>query len=181
MKASGTRYEYIGCPDVTDHVPSVDPVHSWSRAMDRLRRWSRALSTFSLALATAFALPDGGRAQDTDVAATVRAREMAFAQSMADRDFEAFLTFVSTEAIFFNGDQPLRGRDAVARAWRPFFEGPDAPFSWQPSVVEVLESGRLAISSGPVYNPAGEEAGRFNSIWRLEADGQWMVIFDKGS
>jgi len=32
-----------------------------------------------------------------------------------------------------------------------------------------------------VLNPVGEEIGRFNSIWRLEADGQWRVIFDKGS
>lgn len=114
-------------------------------------------------------------------AAEVEAREIAFAKTMADRDLEAFLSYVSPEAIFFSGSEPLRGREAVAKAWAPFFEGPEAPFSWQPDVVEVLESGGLALSSGPVRNAPGEEIGRFNSIWRKDVDGQWRVIFDKGS
>ena len=56
-----------------------------------------------------------------------------------------------------------------------------ASFSWHLNVVEVLDSGDLAISSGPILNAEGKELGRFNSIWRREADGQWRVIFDKGS
>ena len=111
----------------------------------------------------------------------VKAREIAFAKTMADRDLDAFLTFVSPEAVFFNGNEPLRGRDAVAEAWAPFFEGETSPFSWHPDVTEVLESGRLALSSGPVLAASGEEVGRFNSIWRKDADGQWRVVFDKGS
>jgi ketosteroid isomerase-like protein len=115
------------------------------------------------------------------LAAEVETREIAFAKTMADRDFEAFLTFISPEAIFFNGNDALRGRDAIGEGWAAFFEGEAAPFSWHPDVVEVLESGRLALSSGPVRSPSGEIVGRFNSIWRRDADGQWWVIFDKGS
>jgi ketosteroid isomerase-like protein len=135
-------------------------------------------------------MPEPGLAQaDTEPtpyvygsgAEDVRAREIAFAQTMADRDFEAFLTFVSPEAVFFAGNTPLRGKDAVGEFWARFFEGDAAPFSWSPDVVQVLESGDLALSSGPVFGPDGEEGGRFNSIWRLEDDGQWYVIFDKGS
>ena len=61
------------------------------------------------------------------------------------------------------------------------FSGPEAPLSWGPDVVEVLASGALALSSGPVLRPNGEQSGRFNSVWRKEADGVWRVIFDKGS
>ena len=111
----------------------------------------------------------------------VKAREIAFAKTMADRDFETFLTFISPEVVFFNGNEPLRGHKAISKAWAPFFEGETAPFSWHPDVVEVLDSGRLALSSGPVRRPSGETAGRFNSIWRKDKDGQWRVIFDKGS
>ena len=100
---------------------------------------------------------------------------------MADRDLQAFLTFIAPEAVFFAGDQPLRGRAAVAGAWAPFFEDAEAPFSWYPDTVEVLESGGLALSSGPVITASGEQAGRFNTIWRLDADGEWRVVFDKGS
>jgi ketosteroid isomerase-like protein len=111
----------------------------------------------------------------------VRSREIAFARTMTDRDLDAFLGFNAPEAVFFNGNEALRGRDAIARAWAPFFEGPTAPFSWHPDVVEVLESGSLALTSGPVRDPAGDEVGRFNSVWRKDADGRWRVVFDKGS
>lgn len=125
--------------------------------------------------------PSAGGGQIQGAAAAVEAREIAFAKTMADRDLDAFLTFVSPEAIFFNGNEPLRGRDAVARAWAPFFEGADAPFSWHPDTIEVLDSGQLALSSGPVRGVSGEDIGRFNSIWRKDEDGQWRVVFDRGS
>jgi hypothetical protein len=47
--------------------------------------------------------------------------------------------------------------------------------------VEVLASGALALTSGPVRDAAGAVVGRFNSVWRREPDGVWMVVFDKGS
>lgn len=110
----------------------------------------------------------------------VRARETAFAKTMADRDLAAFGLFIADEAVFF-GAQPLRGRMRVVAAWSRFFEGTAAPFSWAPDTVEVLASGTLALTSGPVTDADGKPAGRFNSIWRREADGVWRVVFDKGS
>lgn len=60
--------------------------------------------------------PSGLKGQAGEPAAEVRARETAFSQTMADRDLDAFLTLISPEAIFFNGNEPLRGLDAIARA-----------------------------------------------------------------
>jgi ketosteroid isomerase-like protein len=120
-------------------------------------------------------------AQVDPVAVQVESREIAFAKAMTDRDFDAFLTFVSPEAVFFNGNEALVGRDVIAQAWAPFFEGPAAPFSWHPDVVQVLESGLLALTSGPVRGTTGEVVGRFNSVWRKDPDGQWRVVFDKAS
>ena len=65
--------------------------------------------------------------------------------------------------------------------WKRFYEGPTAPFSWQPETVEVLDSGDLALSSGPVRDPQGKLVATFTSIWRLEAPGTWRIIFDKGN
>ncbi|MDF2178967.1 nuclear transport factor 2 family protein [Aliiglaciecola sp. CAU 1673] len=118
--------------------------------------------------------------QATPVADEVKATEQAFADSMANRDFPAFEAFLSEEAIFFSGNGVLRGKQAVAEHWKRFFEEAEAPFSWQPIQVEVLNSGELAHSSGPVFNSKGEEFAQFNSIWRKEKDGQWRIVFDKG-
>ena len=120
------------------------------------------------------------RVQEADLQDQVRSTEIAFAKTMADRDHEAFTAFLSEETVFFNGLVPLRGKQVVSDAWAPFFGEPQAPFSWEPEVVEVLDSGTLAISSGPVKDPEGNRVGTFNSVWRLESSGEWKIIFDKG-
>lgn len=106
--------------------------------------------------------------------------ERTFARSMAERDHEAFVRHLSEHALFYAPNRVLRGRAEVAAAWKPFFEGPQAPFSWEPDQVEVLGDGSLAHSSGPVRDPAGKLVGRFNSVWRQEAPGVWRIVFDKG-
>ena len=106
--------------------------------------------------------------------------ERAFARTMAQRDFEGFASFLAGETVFFAGDNPLEGKQAVMDAWRGFYEAESAPFSWEPATVVVLESGTLALSTGPVFDPAGQQVATFTSIWRLEAPGKWRIVFDKG-
>lgn len=106
--------------------------------------------------------------------------ETAFAATMAARDHAAFVSFLAEETVWFSSKGTQRGKDTVARDWKRFYEGPQAPFSWKPTEVEVLDSGTLAISSGPVFDPDGKQIAVYNSIWRLEAPGQWRIIFDKG-
>ena len=106
--------------------------------------------------------------------------ERAFARSMAERNFAAFTALLSEHAVFWDGDAVLRGKAAVAAAWKPLFDGPKAPFSWAPDQVQVLADGTLALSTGPVLDPAGKPIARFNSVWRLEAPGIWRIVFDKG-
>ena len=116
-----------------------------------------------------------------DLRQQVENTERAFAQTMADRDFAAFLSFLSEEAVFFSGETPLRGKQQVTETWKPYYEMQDAPFSWEPERVVVLDSGTLALSTGPVYDPGGKLIATFTSIWRLEAPGKWRIIFDKGN
>jgi ketosteroid isomerase-like protein len=116
-----------------------------------------------------------------DARSEVFAAERAFARSMAERDFAAFGRHVAEDSVFFDGREVLRGRAAVLTGWKSLFDGPQAPFSWDPDQVEVLDSGRLALSTGPVRNARGEVIARFNSIWMRMPDGRWQVVFDKGS
>jgi ketosteroid isomerase-like protein len=110
----------------------------------------------------------------------VRKTEIAFAKTMADRDAAAFEKFLASDTIFLSNGQPTRGPKAVVERWKRFFEGPNAPFSWAPEFVEVLDSGTIALSTGPVRDPAGKRVGTFNSVWRRESDGQWKIVLDNG-
>ena len=145
--------------------------------MGFLATLSRRLAASAVLL---IALSSGAQPSLDARRAEVFAAERAFARSMAERDFAAFGRYVAEDSVFFSGTTPLRGRAAVLAAWQPFFAGPDAPFSWEPDQVEVLESGELALSTGLVQNPEGVVTARFNSIWQRQPDGRWLVIFDKG-
>lgn len=135
-----------------------------------------ALSGFVFGCAT-----PGRDADVAKLAQQVFETERAFARTMADRDLAAFTTFLSDETVFFSGEKPLRGKDQVAGWWKRFYEGPEAPFSWEPEQVEVLGSGSLALSTGPVRDPSGKLIGTFTSIWRQEEPGRWRIVFDRGN
>jgi ketosteroid isomerase-like protein len=139
-----------------------------------LHRWLVVVAAMTLAIGTAAAQGSLEVRREE-----VFAAERAFARSMAERDFAAFGRYVAEDCVFF-GETALHGREAVLAAWKPFFDGAQAPFSWEPDQVEVLASGDLALSTGLVKNPAGNVTARFNSIWQRQADGRWQVIFDKG-
>jgi hypothetical protein len=44
----------------------------------------------------------------------------------------------------------------------------------------VLDSGKLAQSGGPVFDPNGTITARYSAIWRRNGTGKWEIIFDKG-
>jgi ketosteroid isomerase-like protein len=132
-------------------------------------------ATIAMATPIAFAAPT-----NEELKQQVTETEKAFAATMAKRDFTAFSTFISEEAVFWSGPKPLHGKEAIAAFWKRFYEKPEAPFSWEPDNVEVVASGTLAHSTGPVYDPKGKLFSRFNSVWRQEAPGKWRIVFDKG-
>ena len=109
----------------------------------------------------------------------VRATEIAFAKTLADRDVRTFRQMIAPDVIWL-ADAPLRGPDAVLTRWQKYFDGPKAPFSWAPEIVEVQQGGKLALSTGPVFSPDGKRVGTYTSIWRRDASGDWKIIFDRG-
>ncbi len=153
--------------------------------------WRQRMRTFCLAIllfALGGGLLVGGRARRPAARPTpgrirqqVLETERAFARSMAERDHAAFASFLSSDAIFFGTEGPLRGSEQIAADWQRYFEADAAPFSWEPEQVEVLDSGELALTSGPVHDPQGALIGTFTSIWRREAPDQWRIVFDKGN
>jgi len=131
-------------------------------------------------LASCASLPPS-TTRDDELRQQVMATERAFAKTMADRDFAAFKTFIADDAVFFSGTRTLRGKQQVSDAWQRLYATPAVPFSWVPEQVEVLATGNLALSSGPVLDPTGKPIATFMSIWRAESPGVWRIVFDKGN
>jgi hypothetical protein len=113
------------------------------------------------------------RAQ-ANLAGQVRAAETAFAKSMADRNAAAFASLIADEAVFFGGKGDARqGR---GRRMEAVLRRPGRAFR-EPAEVEVLASGTLGFTSGPVYDPQGGRIGTFNPCGsgRSMARGRWCL------
>jgi ketosteroid isomerase-like protein len=122
-----------------------------------------------------------------DLADDVRCREIGFSKSVEAQDHESFASFIDPDARFVSVGV-TRAREAIAEAWGVFFTGDVPSIKWRPIVIEVLESGDLALSRGPYRIIDKDENGEltegwgtFNSVWRLTEDGEWLVVFDAGS
>jgi ketosteroid isomerase-like protein len=117
-----------------------------------------------------------------DIAATaaeVKAAEIAFAKTMADRRFDRFADFVAEDAVF-NGRDVQIGRATILQVWKMYFDAPKAPFSWAPDAIAPTADRRYAISTGLVHDASGKLTGRFTTIWRKDADGHWRAVADQG-
>lgn len=138
-----------------------------------------------LLLAAAACLLLGAPLAAEDLADELRAAELAFASSVAERDAERFASFLDEDAIFL-GATALRGRAAIVEGWAVFFAEGGPELTWRPEVVELRPDG-LGLTRGPytltATAPDGSESatsGTFTSIWRRGAEGGWKVIFDAG-
>ena len=55
----------------------------------------------------------------------VRATEIAFAKTLADRDVKTFTSMIAPDVIWL-ADKPLRGPAEVLTSWQKFFDAPTA-------------------------------------------------------
>src|SRR5690348_8933145 len=94
--------------------------------------------------------------QQADPAQEVRETEAAFAKTMTNRDLAAFSRFIAADAVFLAGEQPLRGKSQVVEGWKRLYERSATSFLREPQDIELLDSGRLARSSGPVHDADGK-------------------------
>lgn len=122
-----------------------------------------------------------------DTSDEVRCREIGFSKAAEAQDHAAFVAYIDSDARFVS-ESVLRGPAAIGEAWSVFFQADGPRIRWRPQYVEVLRDGTLALSRGPyrvvTRNEAGDEVeawGTFNSVWRLQADGSWKIVFDAGS
>ena len=117
------------------------------------------------------------------------------AMMQADRDFdlaagerniERFLSFVAENAAFDSAEG--RGRDAVRKAWAPFFATSGPTLRWTPTRAESLVGGDVGYTIGTWERHTKDDRGndvvrrgQYLTVWRKQKDGGWRAEFDTGS
>src|SRR5262245_24043880 len=124
----------------------------------------------------------GDRQTAADV--IVKADE-AFNQSVQERNLSRFLSFIGENATFSGGmPNEIKGRDAVAKDWAPFFEKNGPTLVWKPIKGELLGAGDLGYTVGTsefrstVDGKVRVRHGNYLTVWRKQADGSWKVVYD---
>ena len=110
-----------------------------------------------------------------------------FLRAKASRSAASAGNATNGHAIFF-GKGVARGKNAVSKAWLPFFTDRTLFLKWYPTDVEISSSGDLGYSIGE-YERIGKDAsgnpatvtGNYVSIWRKQRDGRWKIVLDIGT
>ena len=94
----------------------------------------------------------------------IMAADRDFNQAVADRDMNRFLALVAETATFNGGTaQEIHGRDAVGKAWAPFFRVDGPRLTWKPTKAEVLVGGDVGYTVGTWERRARTGSGQTKS------------------
>jgi len=151
-------------------------------------RLSAVVLMSASAIAAAQRPPKSEPARMSPAECEVWARELSFAQSVADHDAAAFASHIDSGAAFgASQPQPTRGREEIAKRWAGIVEGKRFKLSWYPTRTTIGSAGDVAWSSGPsLFEDLDPKAtqrfriGAFHSVWHRGTDGVWRVLFDDG-
>ena len=106
-------------------------------------------------------------------------------KSVSDRDIERVLEYYADDAVWLVPKFPMSGKDEIREFWERDFAGPDYALAWEPTKVEVSQSGDLAYTLGKWSGEEKDEEGNIKTfggayvaVWRKAADGTWKLVVD---
>jgi len=97
---------------------------------------------------------------------------------------KAFLYYADENAVLNRGNKIIKGKAAIAQH---FDDNPInyTLFNWQPTFIEVSESGDMAYTYGDYqYEALGKDGkvskgqGIFHTVWKKQTNGQWRYVWD---
>lgn len=101
-------------------------------------------------------------------------------------DMEAFVSFFAEDGHFLTPDGPLAvGAESIAQTASQLFTAPGFSLTWKATKADVSNSGDLGYTIGTFElamndaegNPVTRN-GKYTTVWRKRADGQWKVVAD---
>jgi ketosteroid isomerase-like protein len=126
-----------------------------------------------------------------EMKAALMAADRAFAKATADKGLDGWVGFMADDVAKVRrpGEKLVVGKDAVRRADAEILADKNRKLVWQPVDAHAFADGNTGVTSGryKVVGPDkdGKEVvlatGGYVTVWRLERDGAWKVVFDTGS
>ncbi|MBV8214717.1 MAG: hypothetical protein JOZ08_16030 [Verrucomicrobia bacterium] len=137
----------------------------------------RSLRTLCLLFAASFSIVCV-KADEQPVAQLVAQTERAFSARCAEIGIrDSFIEYFAADAIVFDPAPRLAGPDLEKET-----SSPKVKLTWEPIIVRVASTGKLAVSTGPytLQTAIKKSFGYYLSLWKLQNDGGWKVAADIG-
>ena len=113
--------------------------------------------------------------------AAIRDADVAWSKAAAAKQLDSVLSYYADDASSFVDNGPIAtGKQAIGDAWRDLFNM-DYIISWQPTKVEVAQSGDLGYSQGTYEQRTGDSngkthKGKYVGVWKKEPAGSWKAV-----
>ena len=113
------------------------------------------------------------------------AKNARLAMAMTTGDTATMMSVYADDAVLMLADMPAaRGREAIARLNAGLFSAytvSNASFTTTDVIVAgdyAIETGSYRMTLKPKTGPAIPDTGKYISVWRRDANGNWKMIRD---
>ena len=131
---------------------------------------------------TALVLVSAGCARSANVEqerAALMAADRDWSQTTKDPD--KFVSFVAADASFYPPGMPVvKGQAAVKDTFKQMSSAPGFTLQWSADKAEISGAGDIGYTTGTYQatQGGGSEKGKYVTVWKKQADGQWKVVED---
>lgn len=101
--------------------------------------------------------------------------------SQTPKDIEKFLSYFAPDASVYPQGMPVAtGSESIRKTFTAMSSMPGFSIQWTPSKADVSSAGDIGYTAGTYEATMGgaAEKGKYVTIWKKQADGQWKVSDD---
>jgi ketosteroid isomerase-like protein len=115
----------------------------------------------------------------------LRETDLAWSAAAGKRDVDATIAFMADDGVTMSPNVPLsKGKEAIKKDWQGLLGLKDGTISWEPTVVQVAESGEMGFTSGTWKmswsdDKKGkvEDHGKYLELWK-KSGVKWLCYHD---
>ena len=115
----------------------------------------------------------------------LKAADMAWAEAAGKKDVDATAGFMTDDGATLPPGEPIaKGKDAVRKGWSTLLGLKDIEIKWEPTTVQVADSGEIGYTSGSYSlsytddkGAKVSDKGKYLEVWK-KVDGKWKCYLD---
>jgi ketosteroid isomerase-like protein len=115
----------------------------------------------------------------------LRGTDLDWSAAAGKGDVDATVAFMADDGVTMSPNTPMsKGKEAIRKEWQALLALKDETISWEPTVVQVADSGELGFTTGTWKmswtddkKTKLEDHGKYLELWK-RSGGKWLCYYD---